>query len=179
MKTGPSSKRGKRKPGKVEDCSSPSKVSKVTKRTEKVTSVKSKYFEAKTKIPNEQRNKNASACRSIDTSKKEKECNGETEVKASSSVTPGDRLGFSFYDLSCEDLAKALLGQILVMKYEGKRLVGKIVETEAYLGPIDKGAHSYKGKTDRNAAMFMKPGTAYVYNIYGMYCCMNISARGK
>lgn len=88
------------------------------------------------------------------------------------------RVDFKFYDRSCEDLAKALLGQIVVTTFEGKRLAGKIVETEAYLGRIDKAAHSYKGKTDRNAAMFMQPGTAYVYNIYGMYCCLNISAQG-
>lgn len=94
-------------------------------------------------------------------------------------VISKERLDFRFYDLPCEDLAKALLGQVIVSVHEGKRLAGKIVETEAYLGHVDKAAHSFKGKTDRNAAMFMKPGTAYVYNIYGMYCCLNISGQGK
>lgn len=61
-----------------------------------------------------------------------------------------------------------------------ERVSGIIVETEAYLGLEDKAAHSYKGKrTERNEAMFMQPGTAYVYNIYGMYCCLNISSRGE
>ena len=89
-------------------------------------------------------------------------------------------LPFSFYDIPCEELAMSLLGQKLVHVVDKKRLTGVIVETEAYLGPIDKGAHSYEGKRSaKNEAMFMPPGTAYVYNIYGMYCCMNISAKGK
>lgn len=57
-------------------------------------------------------------------------------------------------------------------------LIGKIVEVEAYLGGDDKASHSFNNKvTERCKAMFMKPGTAYVYNIYGCYCCFNISAR--
>lgn len=102
-------------------------------------------------------------------------------VASKSDKSPGGKkLNFSFYDIPCDELAEALLGQTLVRMHDGKRLAGKIVETEAYMGPIDKAAHSYNGKkTDKNAAMFMAPGTAYVYNIYGMYCCMNISAQGK
>ncbi|KAH9504065.1 hypothetical protein Btru_067665 [Bulinus truncatus] len=71
-------------------------------------------------------------------------------------------------------------GKHLICLIGGQRVSGKIVETEAYLGLEDKAAHSYQGKrTDRNAAMFMTPGTAYVYNIYGMYCCLNISSQGE
>ncbi|XP_041363322.1 uncharacterized protein LOC121378974 [Gigantopelta aegis] len=88
------------------------------------------------------------------------------------------RLGREFFEKSCEELSRALIGQILVRLSDGKRLAGRIVETEAYLGLVDKAAHSYKGKTARCAAMFMEPGTAYVYNIYGTYCCMNISSQG-
>lgn len=111
-------------------------------------------------------------------------CHKKSDIKDKAKVADAKelvatcKLDFRFYDRSCEELAKALLGQVIVTRHEGKRLAGKIVETEAYLGPIDKAAHSYKGKTDRNTAMFMKPGTAYVYNIYGMYCCLNISAQG-
>nr|KAG5713404.1 hypothetical protein BaRGS_024952 [Batillaria attramentaria] len=89
------------------------------------------------------------------------------------------RLGRTFYERSGEDLAKALLGQKIVRVVDGVRVSAVIVETEAYLGAVDKAAHSFKGQTDRNKAMFMPPGTAYVYNIYGMYCCLNISSQGE
>lgn len=91
-----------------------------------------------------------------------------------------ERLRADFYDQSTVDLAKALLGQKLVHRLNsGERVAGIIVETEAYCGLVDKAAHSYKGKrTAKTEAMFMKPGTAYVYSIYGMYCCMNISSQG-
>ncbi|KAL8574901.1 hypothetical protein ACOMHN_063595 [Nucella lapillus] len=88
------------------------------------------------------------------------------------------RLGRQFYDVCGEDLARALLGQKIVRMVNGTRLSARIVETEAYLGGVDKAAHSYKGQTDRNKAMFMEPGTSYVYSIYGMYVCFNISSRG-
>lgn len=63
---------------------------------------------------------------------------------------------------------------------DGRELWGRIVETEAYLGGEDEASHSKGGKqTQRNAAMFMKPGTLYVYQIYGIYFCMNVSSQGK
>jgi len=73
------------------------------------------------------------------------------------------------------------LFQILVRKLpDGRELWGRIVETEAYLGGEDEASHS-KGvkQTQRNAAMFMKPGTLYVYQIYGIYFCVNVSSQGK
>ncbi|KAG7253211.1 hypothetical protein CRUP_003296, partial [Coryphaenoides rupestris] len=60
----------------------------------------------------------------------------------------------------------------------GTELRGRVVETEAYLGGEDSASHSAGGRrTERNAAMFMKPGTIYVYQIYGVYLCMNISSE--
>lgn len=63
---------------------------------------------------------------------------------------------------------------------DGTELRGRVVETEAYLGGEDKASHSAGGKrTERNTAMFMEPGTIYVYTIYGIYLCMNISSQGE
>ena len=110
------------------------------------------------------------------------ECNHEKTTASSTNVdstAKSVRLDRKFYDIPADSLAKLLLGQVVVRMVDGVRIAGKIVETEAYLGPIDKAAHSYRRKTDRNKAMFMEPGTAYVYNIYGMYCCLNISSKGK
>ncbi|XP_045317133.1 DNA-3-methyladenine glycosylase isoform X2 [Leopardus geoffroyi] len=90
------------------------------------------------------------------------------------------QLGSEFFDQPAVPLARAFLGQVLVRRLDdGTELRGRIVETEAYLGPEDAAAHSRGGRqTPRNRGMFMKPGTLYVYIIYGMYFCMNVSSRG-
>lgn len=90
------------------------------------------------------------------------------------------RLDAQFYDQPCEELAKSLLGKILVRRLDDNTVVkGRIVETECYLGGQDAASHSFNGKlTTRNEPMFMKPGTAYVYMTYGMYYCFNISSKG-
>lgn len=75
-----------------------------------------------------------------------------------------------FYNRDTVTVARELLGKLIV---HGSR-VGRIVETEAYLGAHDKASHSCRGLTARNAPMFGPPGHAYVYLIYGMYCCMNV-----
>ena len=72
-------------------------------------------------------------------------------------------------------------GKILVRCLEnGTILKGRIVETEGYLGVIDKASHTYQNKvTPRNIPMYMPPGTIYVYMTYGMYHCFNISSQGE
>ena len=79
-----------------------------------------------------------------------------------------------FYDRDTIIVAKELLGKFLVHISDGVERVGKIVETEAYLGPHDLAAHSARGLTERTKIMFGPPGHAYVYFIYGMYFCMNV-----
>jgi DNA-3-methyladenine glycosylase len=71
--------------------------------------------------------------------------------------------------------ARHLLGQELVHVVDGRRLAGRIVEVEAYLGPADRAAHTYGGRrTRRNASMWAGGGHAYVYFTYGMHHCLNV-----
>ncbi|MGC2617459.1 MAG: DNA-3-methyladenine glycosylase [Acidobacteriaceae bacterium] len=83
----------------------------------------------------------------------------------------------SFYLDPPDVVARNLLGKLLVRRLEGRRLAGRIVEVEAYCGLDDPAAHAFNGKTLRNAVLFGPPGIAYVYFIYGMYFCMNISCE--
>lgn len=72
-------------------------------------------------------------------------------------------------------IAKTLLGKVLHTYTDGQLTAGRIVETEAYMGAIDRASHAYPGKrTDRNAVMFRQGGVAYVYLIYGMYHLFNV-----
>ena len=79
-----------------------------------------------------------------------------------------------FFKGTTEEVAKKLLGKILVRVIGGKILSGKIVETEAYLDENDLASHSAVGMTERNKVMFGEAGLAYVYFTYGMHYCFNV-----
>ena len=83
-------------------------------------------------------------------------------------------LPLSFSKRSPERLARALLGQLVVHRLGKIARVGRIVETEAYLGPHDLACHSSKGRTPRTEVMFGPAGHAYVYLVYGMHLCLNV-----
>ena len=83
----------------------------------------------------------------------------------------------SFYTTDACTLAQALLGKELVLETTAGRLSGIISETEAYCGITDRASHAYGGKrTPRNDTMYLCGGYVYVYLIYGIYHCLNITA---
>ncbi len=87
------------------------------------------------------------------------------------------RLGKEFYLNRPERVARELLGKLLIRRLDGENLIGRIVETEAYLGASDPASHSFRGPTARNQVMFGPPGHAYVYFIYGMHFCVNVTCQ--
>ena len=89
------------------------------------------------------------------------------------------RLDRRFFERDTVDLARALIGLMLVQRSPQGIAAGRIVETEAYLAVGDPASHSHGGRTRRNAAMFASAGTAYVYFIYGMHRCFNVVSRER
>lgn len=85
-----------------------------------------------------------------------------------------EKLTAEFYDRDTLTVARELLGSYLVRVLNGEKLVCRITETEAYIGRCDKACHAYGYKrTARTETLFARPGTAYIYLIYGMYHCLN------
>lgn len=81
----------------------------------------------------------------------------------------------SFFNRDPREVGPDLLGKLVVRRLGRKVLAGRIVEVEAYLGTDDLAAHAAAGRTARNSVLFGPPGHAYVYFIYGVHYCLNIS----
>ena len=92
----------------------------------------------------------------------------------------GERVRMADFAGGAVDLARDLLGLRLVrIDGRGRRCAGRIVETEAYVGPHDLAAHSANGRrTARNRSMYLPSGHAYVYFVYGLHWCFNVVAQG-
>jgi DNA-3-methyladenine glycosylase len=79
----------------------------------------------------------------------------------------------SFYDRNAVKVAPALVGCVLARKVPGGLILGRIVETEAYVGEQDLACHARAGRTSRTDPMYGEPGHAYVYLIYGIHQMLN------
>ena len=80
----------------------------------------------------------------------------------------------AFYDRPTLEVARDLLGLVLVHERRGVRTSGVIVEVEAYIGESDPACHAAPGPTRRNAPLYGEPGHAYVYLNYGIHCLVNV-----
>ncbi len=101
----------------------------------------------------------------------------EFQVKGGSAIEGRKRLTREFYRRDGREMARNLLGKILARRYGNVILRGRIVETEAYLGPEDRASHAWKSRrTERTKTMYLEGGHLYIYFIYGMYNCLNVVA---
>ncbi|MEU2878346.1 DNA-3-methyladenine glycosylase [Streptomyces sp. NPDC007070] len=91
-------------------------------------------------------------------------------------IAPSDRtpLPREFFDRPVLEVARDLLGRVLVRTTPDGPIALRLTEVEAYDGPNDPGSHAYRGRTTRNGVMFGPPGHVYVYCTYGMWHCMNL-----
>jgi DNA-3-methyladenine glycosylase len=96
---------------------------------------------------------------------------------ALTTAAPAVKLPRSFYDRPALDVARDLLGKVLVHDRRGVRTAGAIVEAEAYIGESDPACHAAPGPTPRNEPLYGPPGHAYVYLNYGIHCLVNIVAE--
>jgi DNA-3-methyladenine glycosylase len=89
------------------------------------------------------------------------------------------RLDRPFFSRYTPDVARDILGCVLVREIDGLVLRARIVEVEAYRGADDPASHSYRGMTKRTSVMFGEPGHAYVYFTYGNHHCLNLTTEAE
>ena len=89
------------------------------------------------------------------------------------------KLPRSFYSRPTLDVARDLLGKVLVHRRRGALTSGVIVEVEAYIGESDPACHAAPGRTARNAPLYGLPGRAYVYLNYGIHCLVNVVTEAE
>src|SRR5438477_5935898 len=99
-------------------------------------------------------------------------CSASSAVSAVNVVIR--KLSRAFYDRPTLDVARDLVGKVLVHVRRGVRTSGVIVEVEAYIGESDPACHAAPGPTRRNMPMYGVPGHAYVYLNYGIHCLVNV-----
>src|SRR6185312_3910519 len=99
----------------------------------------------------------------------------ERQRRARTEAISARLLAREFFNRDPREVGRELLGKIIVRTEGSKLLAGRIVEVEAYLGAGDAAAHAAAGRTPRNHVLFGPPGHAYVYFIYGVHYCLNIS----
>ena len=92
---------------------------------------------------------------------------------------PGNKVPRDFYAQPVLKVARECIGKVLVHRSSEGETAGRIVEAEAYRGPLDLAAHSSKGLTKRTAAMFGPPGFAYIYLLYGISWALNLVAAAE
>lgn len=97
------------------------------------------------------------------------------ESAAETDILKAPLLPRAFFNRDPRHVARELLGKLIVRRAGSKVLSGRIAEVEAYLGTDDAAAHAAAGRTPRNSVLFGPPGHAYVYFIYGVHYCLNIS----
>src|SRR5947208_16805511 len=103
----------------------------------------------------------------------------KTNSAASAFNIVSAKLPRAFYDRPTLDVARDLIGKVLVQERRGIRTSGAIVEVEAYIGESDPACHAAPGPTPRNAPLYGPPGFSYVYLNYGIHALVNVVTEAE